>query len=102
MYGHTVRYGKMIIRSVRHRGLKRFIEENQAKGLRPELVDRVRNILTALIVAEDMKMLREGAPPGWRAGGFTDSQVIAKGHGASPRRETGGSPLRKKMAIWIC
>lgn len=56
----------MIIRSVRHRGLKRLIEDNQAKGLRPDLVNRVRNILTALIVAEDMKTLREGAPPGWR------------------------------------
>ena len=56
----------MIIRSVRHRGLKRLIEDNQTKGLRPDLVNRVRNILTALIVAEDMKMFRDGAPLGWR------------------------------------
>lgn len=56
----------MIIRSVRHRGLKRLLESNQTKGLRPNLVNRVRNILTALIVAEDMPMLRKGAPPGWR------------------------------------
>lgn len=56
----------MIIRSVRHRGLKRLIEDNQTKGLRPDMVNRVRIILTALIVAEDIKMFREGAPPGWR------------------------------------
>ena len=34
----------MIILSVRHRGLKRLIEDNQTKGLRPDLVNRVRNI----------------------------------------------------------
>ncbi len=56
----------MIIRSVRHRGLKRLIEDNQTRGLRPDLVNRVRNILTVLVLAEDMKMLRASAPPGWR------------------------------------
>jgi toxin HigB-1 len=56
----------MIIRSVRHRGLKRLIEDDQTKGRRPDMVNRARNIVTALIVAEDLKMLREGAPSGWR------------------------------------
>lgn len=56
----------MIIHSVRHRGLKRLLESNQTNGLRPNLVNWVRNILTALIVAEDMPMFRKGAPPGWR------------------------------------
>lgn len=56
----------MIIRSVRHRGLKRLIEDDHTKGLRPDMVNRVRHIVTALIVAENLKMLREGAPPGWR------------------------------------
>ncbi len=56
----------MLIRSVRHRGLKRLIEDDQIKGLRPDLVNRARNILTALVVAEDMKMFRASAPPGWR------------------------------------
>lgn len=66
MYGYTVLYNTMVIRSVRHQGLKRFIEDNQTRGLRPDLVNRVRNILTALMVAKDLKMFREGAPPGWR------------------------------------
>lgn len=65
-YGYTVLLKNMIVRSVRHRGLKRLIEDNQTKGLRPDLVNRVRHILTALIVAEDMKVFQEGAPPGWR------------------------------------
>ena len=56
----------MIIRSVRHRGLKRLIEENQIKGLWPDLVNRIRNIVTALILADDMKAFRKSSPPGWR------------------------------------
>ncbi len=56
----------MVIRSVRHRGLKRLLESDHTRGLRPDLVNRIRNILTALIVAEDMQMFRKGAPPGWR------------------------------------
>lgn len=56
----------MIIRSVRHRGLKRLIEDNQTRGLRPDLVSRIRNILTALILADDMGVFRASAPPGWR------------------------------------
>lgn len=56
----------MIIGSVRHRGLKRLIEDNQTKGLRPDLVNRVRNIMTALILAEDMTAFRKSSPPGWR------------------------------------
>ncbi len=56
----------MSIRSVRHRGLKRLLESDQTRELRADLVNRIRNILTALIVAEDMRMLRESAPPGWR------------------------------------
>lgn len=56
----------MIIRSVRHRGLRRLIEDNQTRGLRPDLVNRIRNILTALILADNMGMFRNSAPPGWR------------------------------------
>ncbi len=55
----------MIIRSVRHRGLRRLIETNQTRGLRPDLVNRIRNILTALILADNLVMFRNSAPPGW-------------------------------------
>jgi proteic killer suppression protein len=54
----------MRIRTVRHRGLKRFIEDDDDRGIRRDLVNRVRRILTALLSAEDIKGL-EG-PPGWR------------------------------------
>lgn len=54
----------MRIRSVRHKGLKRFIEENDPRELRGDLVNRIRNILAALISAEDMAGVI--GPPGWR------------------------------------
>ena len=53
----------MHIRSVRHRGLRRFIEDNDARGIRRDLVERVRNILAVLIVAQNMSEVR--GPPGW-------------------------------------
>lgn len=54
----------MQIVSIRHKGLKRFIEEDDERGLRRDLVGRVRNILSALIAADDMDGVQD--PPGWR------------------------------------
>ena len=54
----------MNIRSVQHRGLKRFIEDDDDRGLRRDLVDRIRKILAVLIVAQDMNGVK--GPPGWR------------------------------------
>lgn len=54
----------MRIRSVRHKGLLRFIEEDDAKGIRRDLVTRTRRILTALVSAESVERL--AGPPGWR------------------------------------
>ena len=54
----------MRIRTVRHRGLKRFIEDDEERGIRRDLVNRVRRILTALLSVENVEGL-EG-PPGWR------------------------------------
>ncbi len=56
----------MIVRSIRHRGLKLLIEKNQTRGIRADQVNRVRNIITALILADDMDDLKASAPPGWR------------------------------------
>ena len=52
----------MNIRSVRHRGLLRLIEDDNSRELRNDLVRRLRNILAVLIAATDMS----GAigPPG--------------------------------------
>jgi toxin HigB-1 len=54
----------MKLRSARHRGLKRFIEEDDSREFRPDLVNRVRRILTALQSAQDIDGL--SGPPGWR------------------------------------
>ena len=54
----------MRIRSVRHRGLKRLLENDDDRDIRRDLVRRVRNVLAALITAADINGV-EG-PPGWR------------------------------------
>ena len=54
----------MIIRAVKHRGLRRFLENDDPRELRPDLVNRARNILTALVAAADIQGVR--GPPGWR------------------------------------
>lgn len=54
----------MNIRSVRHRGLRRLIEDDDGWGIRQDLLDRVRKILAVLIVTPDMSGVT--GPPGWR------------------------------------
>jgi len=49
----------MNIRGIKHRGLRRFLENDGPRELRPE-----RNILTAPVAAEDMQGVQ--GPPGWR------------------------------------
>jgi proteic killer suppression protein len=49
------------IYSVRHRGLKRFLEHHDDREIRRDLVNRVRRILTALFSAPDMDNVR-GSP----------------------------------------
>jgi proteic killer suppression protein len=55
----------MKIRNVVHRGLKRFIQRNDASGLAPAVVERVRNIVTFLQEMEDARELRD--IPSWKA-----------------------------------
>ena len=52
--------------SVRHRGLRRFIEHDDPSALPPDLVKRTRRILTVLKETADMREFRAKAPPGWR------------------------------------
>ena len=54
----------MIIRSVRHRGLLRLIEDDDSRELRNDLVRRLRNIIAVLIAATDMGGVV--GLPGWR------------------------------------
>lgn len=55
----------MKIRSVIHRGLRRFIERNDASGLPPPAVEKVRNIVTFLQDMDDARELRDVAS--WKA-----------------------------------
>lgn len=63
----------MRVLSVRHKGLKRLIEDDDERGIRPDLVQRVRRILTALLSAQDIAGLR--GPPGWRAHQLTGDRA---------------------------
>jgi len=49
---------------VSHRGLKRLLEDDDERGIDSRLARRVRNILAALVSANDMAGVR--GPPGWR------------------------------------
>ena len=55
----------MKIRNVIHRGLRRFIQRNDASGLAPPVVEKVRNIVTFLQEMEDAQELRD--IPSWKA-----------------------------------
>lgn len=56
--------GAVRTRCIRHRGLKRLLEADDAREIRPHLVSRPRRILAALISAPDMDGV--AGPPGWR------------------------------------
>jgi proteic killer suppression protein len=55
----------MKIRSVRHRGLRRLIEADDASGLQSQFVDKIRKILSFLQDMEDEGELR--TVPTWKA-----------------------------------
>jgi proteic killer suppression protein len=55
----------MRIRNVIHRGLRRFIERDDASGLPPAAVEKVRNIVSFLQEMQDVQELR--AVPSWKA-----------------------------------
>ena len=63
----------MRIRSVRHRGLKRLIEDDDGREIRGDLVRRVRNILAALVAAPEMSGVQ--GPPGWRSHQLTGDRA---------------------------
>ena len=64
----------MIVRSVRHRGLRRLIEEDDPRALSPNLVVRVRNVLTALLLSDNIDDFINNAPAGWRVHRLTGNR----------------------------
>ncbi|MCY4210296.1 MAG: type II toxin-antitoxin system RelE/ParE family toxin [Gammaproteobacteria bacterium] len=55
----------MIVRSIRHRGLRRLLEDDNPRFLRQALVGRARKILTVLILADNIDEFIAAAPSGW-------------------------------------
>ncbi|MDE0605311.1 MAG: type II toxin-antitoxin system RelE/ParE family toxin [bacterium] len=56
----------MKVRSVRHRGLRQLLSNDNSMYLPYDLTDRVRKILTALVLAKGMDDFVASAPRGWR------------------------------------
>ena len=56
----------LIVLSIRHRGLRSLLEDDNSRFLPPNLVDLVRKILTVLILAEDLDGFIGNASPGGR------------------------------------
>ena len=44
--------------------MRRFIEDDDAREIHPDQVNRLRNILAALLLADNMQAVK--GPPGWR------------------------------------
>ena len=84
----------MVIRSVRHKGLRRLIEDDNPKGVRPDMADRVRKVLTALILAENMDGFFAGAPPGWRV-----HQLSGDRKGVLNHSQVSVVPLRRRFRL---
>jgi toxin HigB-1 len=55
----------MKIRSVKHKGLRRFIEDDDASGLQPKFIEKVRNIISFLQDMQQESELR--AVASWKA-----------------------------------
>jgi len=55
----------MKMRSVVHKGLRRFIEKDDPSGLPADFVEKIRSILSFLQAMEDADELRD--IPSWRA-----------------------------------
>ncbi len=54
----------MIVRSFRHRGLRLLYETDSSRLLKQDLADRVRGLLAALALVENMEGFIREAPPG--------------------------------------
>jgi proteic killer suppression protein len=54
----------MKIKSIKHRGLRRFIEDDEPREIRRDLIARIRRVITALGLAENAQRIL--GPPGWR------------------------------------
>ena len=89
----------MRIRSIRHRGLRRFVERDDVREIRPDLVNRVRRILTALISAQHIDGV--GGPPGWRLHQLTGDRAGTWSLSASGNWRITFTLQDGEIATWI-
>ena len=66
MHGIAVHIRIVIVRSIRHRGLRQLFENDSSRLLKQDLVERVRGIMMALALAQNMESFVREAAPGWR------------------------------------
>jgi toxin HigB-1 len=62
----------MRVRNIVHRGLRRFVERDDASGLHPAAVEKVRNIVSYLQELESERELT--LVPSWRAHRLTGNR----------------------------
>ena len=62
----------MIVRNIVHRGLRRFVENDDASGLPASFVEKIRNIISFLQQMDDASELR--SIPGWKAHQLTGNR----------------------------
>lgn len=55
----------MDIRNIRHKGVRRFVEKDDASGLPAEFVEKIRNIISFLQEMDSVEELK--SIPSWRA-----------------------------------
>lgn len=97
---HMSHYKYPVIRSFRHRGLKRLFEDGDRSRLRPDHVAKLERILARLDESDEVGKM---GLPGFRL--HTLSGATLRGSGPSRFRPTGGSffvlrTVTPTMSIW--
>lgn len=77
-----------MIESFKHKGLRRFCENDDRKLLPQDMVERIRDILTAIEAAETIEALSR---PGFRLHALKGELVSLRAFGRSRCARTGGS-----------
>ena len=90
------RYNSSMIRSFRHRGLRRLYERGDPSRIGADLLDRITLALADLDAASKPS---DRATLICRATDCIPSGVTGEDRGASQFRATGGSPSGSKMAM---
>ena len=97
--------GGVVIHSIRHPGLRHLLENDNTRFLSKDLVDRVRNILSVLILVEHIDELIAQAPPGWHVHRLSGDRrnewsVLVSGNWHITFEESGGRISRLNLEAY--